>query len=400
MSASPNLKLPFIDANQNQKSVTHNAALTILDALVNCQVQSAALAAPPASPADGQCWIVAVGGSGAWTGKDFNVAAWQDGAWSFYPPTTGMLAYNDATGGLVVWTGTAWAPVTSGGGGGGAVSSVAGRTGAVTLAVADVSGAAPLASPALTGSPTAPTRLPATPRPSSPPRLSSRDRALQRRPERPRPLRAERGRPHRRRDPGGRRRVRARRRLLRLPSPARQPGRRSRPATTRRSSPPRLSSPRTMCLPPMRPRSASARRRIRAIRCRPSSIPRCSRRFRHPPRAPATFASSCPNRRPATRPPSCSRTISPGGPRSGSPATTISTSRSRPTVQRSMTPSWSRRRAARSRSSARRPIRPPPRPTVRPSPPPPPMCRRRALSRRPGRPRPPRCRAWPAAPAP
>jgi hypothetical protein len=37
------------------------------------------------------------------------------------------------------------------------VHSVAGRTGAVTLAVADVSGAAPLASPALTGTPTAPT---------------------------------------------------------------------------------------------------------------------------------------------------------------------------------------------------------------------------------------------------
>lgn len=39
----------------------------------------------------------------------------------------------------------------------GGVTSVAGRTGVVTLAVADVSGAAPLASPALTGTPTAPT---------------------------------------------------------------------------------------------------------------------------------------------------------------------------------------------------------------------------------------------------
>jgi hypothetical protein len=37
------------------------------------------------------------------------------------------------------------------------VTSVAGRTGAITLAVADVSGAAPLASPALSGTPTAPT---------------------------------------------------------------------------------------------------------------------------------------------------------------------------------------------------------------------------------------------------
>lgn len=39
------------------------------------------------------------------------------------------------------------------------VTSVAGKTGVVTLAVADVSGAAPLASPALTGSPTAPTAV-------------------------------------------------------------------------------------------------------------------------------------------------------------------------------------------------------------------------------------------------
>lgn len=37
------------------------------------------------------------------------------------------------------------------------VQSVAGRTGAIVLAVADVSGAAPLTSPALTGTPTAPT---------------------------------------------------------------------------------------------------------------------------------------------------------------------------------------------------------------------------------------------------
>ena len=42
------------------------------------------------------------------------------------------------------------------------VTSVAGKTGAVTLVVGDVSGAAPLASPALTGTPTAPTATTAT----------------------------------------------------------------------------------------------------------------------------------------------------------------------------------------------------------------------------------------------
>jgi Pectate lyase superfamily protein len=54
---------------------------------------------------------------------------------------------------------TAWVRAQgygTGGGGGGAVTSVAGRTGAVTLAVADVAGAAPLADPAFTGSLTLP----------------------------------------------------------------------------------------------------------------------------------------------------------------------------------------------------------------------------------------------------
>ena len=53
MSASPNLRLPYIDANQNQKSVTHNQALRMLDALVGLGVQSSALQVPPAAPADG-----------------------------------------------------------------------------------------------------------------------------------------------------------------------------------------------------------------------------------------------------------------------------------------------------------------------------------------------------------
>ncbi len=38
MSTSPNLQLPYLDANQNQKTVTHNAALRMLDALVNLHV--------------------------------------------------------------------------------------------------------------------------------------------------------------------------------------------------------------------------------------------------------------------------------------------------------------------------------------------------------------------------
>ncbi len=119
MSTSPNLRLPYLDANQNQKTVTHNAALRMLDALVNLRVASSALSAPPAAPNDGQCWIVAPGGAGAWLGKDLNVAAWQDGAWSFYAPNPGTIAYVDALQAALLWNGTAWVPLL------GAVASLA-----------------------------------------------------------------------------------------------------------------------------------------------------------------------------------------------------------------------------------------------------------------------------------
>jgi hypothetical protein len=57
-------------------------------------------------------------------------------------------------GDTIIYDGTTWDKID---GIANEVLSVAGRTGVVTLAVADVSGAAPLASPALTGTPTAPT---------------------------------------------------------------------------------------------------------------------------------------------------------------------------------------------------------------------------------------------------
>lgn len=119
MSNSPNLQLPFLDANQNQKHVTHNAALLILDILVNTAVVTNALATPPSSPGDGLCWIVAPNGTGAWAGKDLQLAAWQDGSWSFFTPRAGFVAFAANLATLVVWTGNAWSTISTGGGGGG-----------------------------------------------------------------------------------------------------------------------------------------------------------------------------------------------------------------------------------------------------------------------------------------
>ena len=51
------------------------------------------LATPPGSPTDGQRWIVAASPTGAWSGHATEIAAWQDGAWRFFAPRTGWLAY-------------------------------------------------------------------------------------------------------------------------------------------------------------------------------------------------------------------------------------------------------------------------------------------------------------------
>ncbi|WP_296526851.1 DUF2793 domain-containing protein [Rhodoplanes sp.] len=108
MTDTPNLALPCIDAAQAQKHVTHNEALRLLDTLVQLTVHDRHLAAPPASPAEGDRHIVATGATDAWAGHSGQIAAWQDGAWLFAAPRVGWLAYVVDEGALVAWTGAAW----------------------------------------------------------------------------------------------------------------------------------------------------------------------------------------------------------------------------------------------------------------------------------------------------
>lgn len=111
MTDTPNLALPLIAAGQAQKHVTHNEAIRALDALVQCAVLDRDLTAPPASPADGARYIVAAPATGAWAGKAGQIAAWQDGAWSFFAPRPGFLAFVADEALLYVYAGGGWVPV-------------------------------------------------------------------------------------------------------------------------------------------------------------------------------------------------------------------------------------------------------------------------------------------------
>ena len=109
MEQTPNLQLPYIMPSQAQKHVTHNEAIRTLDALVQLAVLDRDLSTPPGSPAEGDRYLVAAGGSAAWAGEDDNIAAWQDGAWAFLAPRIGWLVWVVDEMRLLSFDGAVWA---------------------------------------------------------------------------------------------------------------------------------------------------------------------------------------------------------------------------------------------------------------------------------------------------
>jgi len=93
MSATTNLRLPYLLPAQSQKHVTVNESLRILDALVQGRVESFGDTIPPENPVDGTVYIPGSGATGAWHQFDFNVVYYVDGAWVKIPPKTGWSFY-------------------------------------------------------------------------------------------------------------------------------------------------------------------------------------------------------------------------------------------------------------------------------------------------------------------
>ena len=94
MTDTARLKLPLLAAAQAQKEMTHNEALTLLDAAVQATVVAVAPASIPATPVPGQCWIVGTGATGAWAGHDGALATWMAGGWRFVAPFLGMAVWS------------------------------------------------------------------------------------------------------------------------------------------------------------------------------------------------------------------------------------------------------------------------------------------------------------------
>ena len=106
---SANLSLPYLAPAQAQKHVTHNEALSLLDALVQLAVQSRSLSAPPADPAPGARYILPAGADGAWSGQGTGtLALWDGAAWRLVAPGAGWRAFVLDEGAELVWQDGAW----------------------------------------------------------------------------------------------------------------------------------------------------------------------------------------------------------------------------------------------------------------------------------------------------
>ncbi len=114
MTDTPNLKMPYIAASQAQKHVTHNEALRVLDAVVQLSVIDRDLSAPPATPADGDRYIVGPSATGAWATRDGEIAAWQDNSWIFHAPKEGWISWIDDENVALGYDGSVWAGIITG----------------------------------------------------------------------------------------------------------------------------------------------------------------------------------------------------------------------------------------------------------------------------------------------
>lgn len=105
---SPRLALPFIQAAQAQKHVTHNEAIRILDAVVQLTIQSFDAETPPSGPADGDVYALGAAPTGAWAGQAGNLAVWLDAGWTFVVPQEGWLAIEALTASISVYSAGNW----------------------------------------------------------------------------------------------------------------------------------------------------------------------------------------------------------------------------------------------------------------------------------------------------
>lgn len=86
-----------------------DANLLKLDALVQLEVISDTVTAPPGGESDGDRYIIPSGATGDWSGKTGQIAVYVVDAYTYYTPNEGWLAWVTSKSAFYVYTNSAWA---------------------------------------------------------------------------------------------------------------------------------------------------------------------------------------------------------------------------------------------------------------------------------------------------
>lgn len=119
--STPDYGIPLLYQQQESPEVTLNEALFALQLLSGIGVIGV-LNTPPASPTEGDCYVVGTSPTGAWVGRANCIVGRYDGGWIFVPGFNtagtaitpgarheGMHVWRMDTNAVYRWNGSAWA---------------------------------------------------------------------------------------------------------------------------------------------------------------------------------------------------------------------------------------------------------------------------------------------------
>ena len=107
MGLSTRLQFTYMAEGAAGNAVSGNTALDRVELLIDPNILDRDLTAAPGSPADGDQYILAGAGSGAWSGHGAGEIAYYKAGWYFATPKGGMQAYVKDEGVWIAYSSTA-----------------------------------------------------------------------------------------------------------------------------------------------------------------------------------------------------------------------------------------------------------------------------------------------------